>query len=229
MLALHRQYGPIVRIAPNELAFSGSRAWKDIYVRRTAGGRGDMDKDMAFYRPLPDGFHPPDIINAHKAEHVVLRREMAQGFSERSLRAQQPIVGRYIDLLITRLHERCAAPVDMTAWYNFTTFDVIGDLTFGEPFGCLETSDYHPWVKKIFAGMKIVYTLQTLGNWPTLKAMLFSIIPRDAMKEHAELTRAKTRKRLELGADRPDLVEELVKEKADFVSRGCDFAASSRR
>ena len=26
----------------------------------------------------------------------------------------------------------------MVNWLNFTTFDIIGDLAFGEPFGCLE-------------------------------------------------------------------------------------------
>ena len=31
-----------------------------------------------------------------------------------------------------------------------TTFDIIGDLAFGEPFGCLETSQNHGWIKLIF-------------------------------------------------------------------------------
>jgi hypothetical protein len=27
---------------------------------------------------------------------------------------------------------------------NFLTFDIIGDLAFAEPFGCLQGSEYHP-------------------------------------------------------------------------------------
>lgn len=50
---------------------------------------------------------------------------------------------RYFDLLIQRLHENADKPVDLVKWYNFTTFDIIGDLTFGESFDCLETSTLH--------------------------------------------------------------------------------------
>ena len=47
----------------------------------------------------------------------------------------------YVDLLIQRLrtHATSSAIVDMNKWYNFTTFDLIGDLAFGEPFGCLQS------------------------------------------------------------------------------------------
>jgi hypothetical protein len=50
---------------------------------------------------------------------------------------------KYFDLLIKRLYENYAKPINSVNWYNFTTFDIIGDLTFGEPFGCLENSKMH--------------------------------------------------------------------------------------
>ena len=30
-------------------------------------------------------------------------------------------------------------------WYNLTTFDLIGDLAFGESFNGLETAEIHGW------------------------------------------------------------------------------------
>jgi hypothetical protein len=59
------------------------------------------------------------------------------------VRDQEPIVVGYIDLLMQRLHENCHAPLDIVKWFNATTFDVVGDLTFGESFGSLETSQVH--------------------------------------------------------------------------------------
>ena len=38
--------------------------------------------------------------------------------------------------------------------YNCTTFDVMGDLTFGEGLNMLEDGEYSPWVSAIFGGIK---------------------------------------------------------------------------
>lgn len=48
---LHRQYGPVVRIAPNELSYSVEDAWQDIYAK--AGSRNtQLPKDpFQFFRP----------------------------------------------------------------------------------------------------------------------------------------------------------------------------------
>lgn len=130
MLDLHKRYGPVVRIAPDELAFAEAAAWKEIMGHQKGGGE-PFEKNMKFYRPFD--FLPEDIINAPRDNHALLRRTMAHGFSDRSMREQQPIIKSYVDLLIRRLRENCAkGPVDIMSWYNYTTFDVIGDLAFGE-------------------------------------------------------------------------------------------------
>jgi cytochrome P450 len=136
MLDLHKRYGPVVRVAPNELAFSDAQAWRDIMGHRVGGGGeagAEMEKWPNFYRPVAD--MPTDIVNAGREEHTLLRRTMAHGFSDRSMREQQPLIKSYIDLFIRRLREHGEGgnkAVDLAAWYNFTTFDVIGDLAFGE-------------------------------------------------------------------------------------------------
>lgn len=132
VLDLHKKYGEVVRIAPNELAFANPTAWKDIMGHRGAG-EDELEKWESFYRPIKQS--PTDIVSAGRDEHALLRRQLAHGFSDRSMREQQPIIKKYIDQLIRRLHENCAGgekAVNLMAWYNFTTFDVIGDLAFGE-------------------------------------------------------------------------------------------------
>lgn len=130
MLDLHKKYGDVVRIAPNQLAFADSSAWRDIMGHKTQGG-AEFQKSEAFYRPVED--MPIDIISANREEHSVLRRTLAHGFSDRSMREQQPIIKKYIDLLVQKLRDNCdTGAVNMAAWYNYTTFDVIGDLAFGE-------------------------------------------------------------------------------------------------
>jgi Cytochrome P450 len=46
--------------------------------------------------------------------------------------------------MMKKLHEHCVnGPVDMANWFQYVTTDVVGDLTFGESFHCLETSTLH--------------------------------------------------------------------------------------
>jgi hypothetical protein len=44
---MHLKYGPVVRIAPDELAYIDSEAWKDIYGQRP--GKEEVPKDPPFY------------------------------------------------------------------------------------------------------------------------------------------------------------------------------------
>ncbi|KAL8847977.1 MAG: hypothetical protein Q9221_006993 [Calogaya cf. arnoldii] len=47
--ALHDQYGPVVRISPNQLSFITAGAWKDIYGLKS--DRTEFAKDPHFYEP----------------------------------------------------------------------------------------------------------------------------------------------------------------------------------
>jgi hypothetical protein len=64
---LHKQYGPVVRIAPNELSFTDPQAWEDIFIRQPPGiaktsHSHALAPDMAFYNPFND--LPPSIISS---------------------------------------------------------------------------------------------------------------------------------------------------------------------
>ncbi|KAK4177897.1 cytochrome P450 [Triangularia setosa] len=217
VLPLHRKYGPVVRIGPNELAFSNPQAWKDIMGHRTDKSE-EFEKYLGFYRPVDD--LPVDIVNAKREEHGLLRRTMAHGFSDRSMREQQPLIKQYVDLLMEKLRklgEGGKKKMDLAAWYNYTTFDVIGDLAFGESFGCLEGEDYHPWVKAIFQLARVGVVFQSLVHYPLLFKALMALIPKSLMEErekHYQMTLVKLKKRMEGGKERNDLIEGLLK-KAD--------------
>jgi cytochrome P450 len=71
------------------------------------------------------------------------RRYFSHAFSEKSLREQEPIIQSYIELLVEKLHENVGKNNNIANWYKFTTFDVIGDLVFGESFDCLKSATLH--------------------------------------------------------------------------------------
>ena len=59
-----------------------------------------------------------------------MRRLLSHAFSESALREQESILTAYFDLLVSQLEEQSQNQnidkVDLTRWYNFTTFDIIG-------------------------------------------------------------------------------------------------------
>jgi hypothetical protein len=52
---------------------------------------------------------------------------------------------KYTHQLVSKLKERIKQDpetnFDMVRMYNFTTFDIMGDLTFGEPLHMLENAE----------------------------------------------------------------------------------------
>lgn len=215
MLDVHKRYGPVVRIAPNELAFSDESAWRDVMTQKT--GVPEAGKWAEYYRPREP--HPLSIMYAPTEQHANLRRNMAYGFSERSMREQEPIMHKYIDLLISRLRDLCGqGPVDMAAWYNFTTFDLIGDLAFGESFGCLESSTYHPWVRPIFEVTRMSAVMSAAAHYPWIKKIFTKLLPALLGKKianHQVYTKKKLQQRMKMR--RSDLIEGLLQNKKEGV------------
>ncbi|KAI0205168.1 cytochrome P450 [Astrocystis sublimbata] len=212
--ALHEQYGPVVRIAPNELSYSSPQAWRDIYGHKKAG-QPEFPKYDGFYRPFK--WQPRSLLAAERHEHGVLRRQMAHGFSDRSMKEQEPLIGAYVDLLISRLKENMKPnkSQNLREWYNFTTFDIIGDLSFGANggFGCLQNSEYHPWIK-LFAALiyqsALVTGLARLGITPVLSWLSRS--PLFAESRNFTMMYEKVGLRMQ-GNSRPDFLEGLLKDK----------------
>ncbi|KAF1348965.1 cytochrome P450 [Delphinella strobiligena] len=166
-LMLHDRYGPVVRISPHEVMFSNGQAWKDIYGHRTAGKKA-FAKDSDFYVRSVNGSY--DLLNSPTEEnHSRQRRLLSNSFSDRSLKVQEPLFKEWANLLVHKLAvDGVEKPLNIAAYYNFTTFDIMADLTFAEPLHMLENSDYIPWVELMFDSIKASCRLIVLRKLPVV-------------------------------------------------------------
>jgi hypothetical protein len=111
------------------------------------------------------------ILSAPKDEHARFRRVLAHAFSEKGLREQSDRIYSFVDSFIERLSAlaKSGEVVDMVAWFNVSitshlelvctgnatdhaqmvTFDIIGNLAFGESFHSLDRGKLHPWASNI--------------------------------------------------------------------------------
>lgn len=113
-----------------------------------------------------------------------MRKLLTPGFTARALRDQEPIVQRYVNLLIERLQEQVgkdakASPAenDLVPWLNYTAFDIFGDLGFGESFDCLQNSKYHPWIALLFNSVKAASFVISARFYPAVEYVLMKLIP----------------------------------------------------
>lgn len=161
-MELHAKYGHIVRICPNELSYDIPEAWEHVY------GRSKHRKE----NPKPTWYLSPkrnEMVGAEEKDHGRMRRLLANGFTSAAMLEQEPLIKTNVDLLLQRLREKSEngkAAIDIFEWLAYCTFDIIGDLTFGETFGCLRQSMMHPWLATVFANVKLAHTLVLCNRIP---------------------------------------------------------------
>ncbi|KAM0806079.1 putative benzoate 4-monooxygenase cytochrome P450 [Usnea florida] len=206
---LHDKYGSVVRLLPDALSYNTAQAWKDIYGLKP--DRTELAKDPNFYRTG----EATNILAANQTDHTRIRKLLAHAFSDSALLEQEPLLTLYFDLLVSKLKQQIIGPshgrVDMMAYYNFTTFDIIGDLVLGEPFGALESCEYHSWIRNVFESIKFLGAIRFAATYPVvglLFKLLQFIMPAFAAKRAAHLafTETKLDRRLDRKTNRKDFM-----------------------
>ncbi|KAH8776279.1 cytochrome P450 [Diaporthe sp. PMI_573] len=208
---LHARYGEVVRVAPRTLSYISPQAWKDIYGHRSSGKKSNpKDPNLTparDFKGVSSVFSEPD-----DSEHGRIRRIFSNAFSDKALRAQQPLFTRYTNQLVDNIRRDIATDpnqaFDAVKLYNFTTFDIMGDLTFGEPLGLLENSSYTAWVRNVFKGLKMVAIFQFIFDYPLLAWLFRKLAPpaiRKAGETHYQHSAERVDRRLKLERDQPDI------------------------
>lgn len=167
-------------------------------------------------------------MGADEDAHARYRRAFAGSFTEKAVKDQSPILEKYVDLMIENFNEMCkssgSTTIDVASWLNFVTFDISGDLSFGESFGSTENGSPHPWVEIACSFGKGVALIASLNFYHPLQKLLAYIMPakvREKMVYHRQLSFEKVQQRLQYKDDRADFIQSVLKynrEKAEQVS-----------
>lgn len=115
-----------------------------------------MPVKAAFYEVFSAGFRKRCIgseRDPHK--HSQMRKMLSPAFSQRALVEQESIIGGIVDRFIRIIGER-ASPgsreINMTKWFEMSSFDILGEMAFGESFHSLENG------KLVFIQMYFSYS-----------------------------------------------------------------------
>ena len=150
---------------------------------------------------------------------------MENSFTYRALKSQEAVVQSYVVLLMTRFQEMAVSEgpqggvVNVSDWFNYLTFDIVGDLGFGEPFNCLKNSEYYPWVAMIFNYIRAMVFTTMVRFYPTFETIGMKLVPQSLLKkqeDHFRFAVEKIHRRMNLETQRLDFVTPLIKDNKDY-------------
>ncbi|KAF7563556.1 hypothetical protein G7046_g563 [Stylonectria norvegica] len=201
---VHDQYGPVIRITPTELSFNSEASWKDIYGSRP--GHQNFHKDPIHVGSIQTVPGVVTITMADDADHARQRRALSHAFSTKALLEQEYLIKIYIDTFRDKMNEFATSGevCNIADWFSYTTFDIIGHLSLGEPFGCLVSSDLRFWVPLISESIKagaIEQASRRLASTGSSlqKLFLWAFAPaelREQRRKHLDYSREKIMKRI---------------------------------
>ncbi|KAI0415912.1 cytochrome P450 [Xylaria grammica] len=178
---LHLKYGPIVRVAPNEVSFNTAASWKDIYTNRKTFIKSDFYDGGSF---AGRGVH--SIVSERQPQvHAEMRHYLSSAFSDRALNEQEDLIAQSVDKFVDLLPQR-PRDWDLTKGYEMLTFDIIGDLAFGESFGAIESPEPHPWIAIILGALKQGALVDVLKRFPTAGKIIKFVLHYQIKKLTAE-------------------------------------------
>ena len=217
MIALHARYGPIVRIAPNELSFSSPEAGRQLL----SAGKGFHKTPFYGVFPPPEN---PDIFTETK-EHVHSQKKRVANvpYSMAAMNELTPFIDDMIEILVRKLNQS-TGEVDLRDWLHFFAFDVLGEVAFSRRFGFLDegvdvenairTIDNSQWYNGIVGQIpELDYLLRRNPLWKIIPALntTNALITRMAL---AEISRRKPFgefvEKAERSVDRKDLLQSLI-------------------
>ncbi|RPB04471.1 putative cytochrome P450 [Choiromyces venosus 120613-1] len=212
---LHEKYGTAVRLAPNQVSFCSEGSWKEIYGH--VGGRKQFLKSNFYTQQFPHIVNERDPI-----KHSEIRRLLSHGFSPRAVGEQEAYVHEYVDRFIQKVNiyatkkDSPEEGEEMTKWYSFLTFDIIGDLAFGEPFGSLDDGRPHFWVSIILDNIKAIAWSTIFRQFLILRPVAIWLTPKALMSkriQHFEYSRDKIARRVQSKTTRKDFLSNMLDKK----------------
>ncbi|KAH7063347.1 benzoate 4-monooxygenase cytochrome P450 [Macrophomina phaseolina] len=138
----------------------------------------------------------------------------------------EALIRQYVGTLVHKLREMAADgnAIDMVAMLNYTTFDIMADLTFGRSLGMIESASYVPWVQSIVGAIKFAGILAPVKEaFPWLLPLLQRTFLRSMQEKrvaHGAFAVEHVNARLARETTRPDIWTFVLRNSAQSAAKG---------
>ncbi|KAI3398579.1 hypothetical protein diail_8925 [Diaporthe ilicicola] len=208
-----KDYGPVVRIAPNELVFYTPQAFTDIYASQSRGLESfpktdfqDRGKDLGGIAWEMD-----------PVRHHEVARKLAPAFSSRSIRAMEPTAHQYMDYFVERMKELkdTNTGVSVLDWTNWLALDLAADLAWGMEMNEMRDEKSSVYLDALLAFNSFATVMQVFNRFPLIWLLQYFFVPFQKLRAFVAMeasTRKATLDRIErVGkTEHPDFFDHIL-------------------
>ncbi|KAF9878749.1 cytochrome p450 [Colletotrichum karsti] len=177
------QYGPLVRVGPNEVLFGDADTYRQISAVRSDFTKGPW---YELAKVVPDTHSLFSMRNDEQRKD--LKAKLTPGYAGRDSNGFEPgvdrIVAQFVDLIEKKYISTATEyrPIEFSHKSQYFALDVIGQLAFGEPLGFLQKDEdlwgYVAMNDSVFPVLAIMLNVPQVAllmqNWPLSKLLPFS-------------------------------------------------------
>jgi cytochrome P450 len=128
--SLHKTYGPVVQVGPNEVSFDEIDAVDIIY-----GHQSECIKSPWYDNVTRDGVFKLRNV----AEHRHRRKQISRAFSPASANELEPSTASLVQSFVAIIeNRRQKGTLEMRHWFRMLAFDLAGVAFVGAPYGGLQ-------------------------------------------------------------------------------------------
>ncbi|KID94532.1 Cytochrome P450, partial [Metarhizium majus ARSEF 297] len=143
---MHDEYGPIVRINPDEVHVLDTGFYDEIYA--PASKKRDKYADYVVFLGVPTGA----FATCPHDHHRLRRKALNVSFSKKAIYEIEPLMQAKVDLLCGRFRDVAARGdrvVRLDAAFFALANDIITEYSFGEGYDCLGKDDFQEGFKGV--------------------------------------------------------------------------------
>lgn len=239
-----------MRTAPNELSFNTAQSWKDIYGFRH-GHQAFLKSDFYDGGSFADRVHSI-VSERDPTEHGIMRRYLSHAFSDHSLTEQEPLIARTIDEFVRQTGVKGAKEFDLGKGFEMMTFDIIGDLAFGETFRGVETCkptktlyllfgcdltratvEPHPWISITLGALTQGSLVEVFKRFPTAATVMKFLYPgkirklTEQTRQNEQMAIDLVHRRIQRATNRKDFLTRILEQRDPAQVSDLQLAAHS--
>ncbi|KAF4966245.1 hypothetical protein FSARC_6044 [Fusarium sarcochroum] len=243
---LHRRYGPVVRVGPNEVWFDSKEAFQAIYSSGSGYEKSDFYLATALSKPHMDWHLNPefpdtlDLLSERDVRRYRLQRRLIGPVYQTSNLVQyEAAIDDVLARSVAKLKSLKGAQVELSEWMHIIAVECLGAIVLSWSPGLLKngtdngtgTHAYYGWRRKSVLGLfptiaKIEYLSKSTGRLFSITWGVNFVPPKgfrpffpDVGKRVSRRVNAATRSKLPKDG-RQDLLADLIelhKSKPDFT------------
>ncbi|KAL2282986.1 hypothetical protein FJTKL_10317 [Diaporthe vaccinii] len=201
--ALHTKYGDYVRVGPTEISIADPAAFAAIHSATSQCERG----------PWYEILNPTVSLQMvrDRKEHARRRKAWDRAFSSKALKDYEGRVAGYTDELLETLDTKAKGkPFNASKYFNYYSFDIMGDLAFGRSFNMMRDGIDHYFFTTTHLNMTLIGLFsRVVWLFPIYKAI--PILNREYHR-FQRFVRSTTKRRIDNEPHVPDVFHWILKD-----------------